>query len=89
MYVSKIGEFHTLALSFKDWPFDVIVIRYSKPKSDHLKETVYCKLIDRTLKILLTEELGSSKKQMFPQSSENTKKYSFEYSVCKSGTKYI
>ena len=57
--VSELGIFHTLALKFKDWPFDVIVTRHFRPKLVHLNESVYCKPIDRTLKMLFIEESHS------------------------------
>ena len=56
MPVSEIGIFYTLALNFKDWAFGVIVTRSFRPKSVHLNERVYCKPIDRTLKMLFSED---------------------------------
>ena len=50
---------HTLALNFKDWTFGVIVTRHFRPKSGLLNEIVYCKPIDRTLKMLFIERSGS------------------------------
>ena len=46
------GIFHTLVLNFKDWHFGVIVRRHFRPKSVHLNESVYCKPVNRTLKML-------------------------------------
>ena len=51
--VSEIGTFHTLVLNFKDWPFGVIVMRHFRTKFGYLNERVFCKLIDRTSKMLL------------------------------------
>ena len=39
--------FHRLALSFKDWPFDVIVTRRFRSISGTLNESLYSKPIDR------------------------------------------
>ena len=57
--VSEYWKLYTLALNFKDWPFDAIVTRHFRPKSGHLNERVYCKPIDGTLKMLFIKRLGS------------------------------
>ena len=41
--VWELGIFHTLALNFKNWPFDVIITRHFRPKSVDLNEIVYFK----------------------------------------------
>ena len=64
--ISELGIFHTLALNFKDWLFDVIVTRHFRPKSVHLNESVYCKPIDRTLKMLFIEESHSFLRPIIP-----------------------
>ena len=50
--VTEMGIFHALVLNFKDWHFGVIVTRHFRPKSVHLNESVYCKPVNRTLKML-------------------------------------
>ena len=57
--VSELGIFHTLALNFNGWTFEVIIIRHFRPTSVHLNESVYCKPIDKTLKMLFIEESNS------------------------------
>ena len=50
--VSEMGKFHPLALNFGGRPFSMTVMRYFRSKSDHSKERVYRKPIDRRLKTL-------------------------------------
>ena len=57
--VSEMGKSHALAMNFKGWPFGVIVKRHFRSKVGHLNERVYCKLIDRTSKVLFIKESGS------------------------------
>ena len=56
----------TLALNFKDWPFGVIVTRHFRPKSGHLNDRLYCKSIDRTLKMLFIEGSGKFLRPTIP-----------------------
>ena len=56
---SEMRKLQALALNFKDRPFGVIVTRHFRPKLGHLNERVYCKLIDRTSKMLFIKESGS------------------------------
>ena len=48
-----------LTLNLKDWPFGVFVTWQFMPKSGHLNERVYCKSINRILKMLFVEGSGS------------------------------
>ena len=57
--VSETGKFHTLVLNFKNWHLDVIVTRHFRTKLSYLSVKVYCKLIDRTTKMLFIKELSS------------------------------
>ena len=61
-----IGIFHTLALNFNGWLFDVIVTSPLKPKSVYLNRSIYCKPIDRTLKMLFIEESHSFLRPIIP-----------------------
>ena len=65
--VSEMGKFHALAMNFKGWPFGVIVTRHFRPKVGHLNERVYCKLIDRTSKVLFIKESGSFLRPTSPE----------------------
>ena len=53
--VSEMGIFYIVALNFKDWLFGVTVIRHFRPKSGNFSESIYCKPIARTLKMLFSE----------------------------------
>ena len=52
---SEMGNFHTLVLNFKNWPFSVIVKRHFRSKPGHLNQRVCCKPIETTLKMLFIE----------------------------------
>ena len=60
-------SYNTLALNFKDWSFGVVVTRHFRPKSGHLNDRVYCKSIDRTLKMLLIEVSGNFLRPTIPK----------------------
>ena len=53
--VSEMGQVHTLALNLKNWPYGTTVTKYFRSKLGHLNESVWCKLTDRTLKMLFIE----------------------------------
>ena len=56
LLVSEMRIFHTLALKFKNQLFGVTVTRHFRPESSgHLNESVYCKPIDRTLKMFFID----------------------------------
>ena len=65
--VSEMGKFHTLVLNSKDWPFGVILTRHFRTKLGYLNERVYCKLIDRTSKMLFIKESGSFLRPTSPE----------------------
>ena len=56
--VSEMWKFHKLVLNFKNWPLDVIVTRHFRTKLGYLNVKVYCKIIDRTTKMLFIKELS-------------------------------
>ena len=57
-------SYSTLALNFKDWNFSGIV---TWPKSGHLNDRVYCKPIDKVLKMLFIEGSGSFLRPTIPE----------------------
>ena len=59
-------SYSTLALNFKNWPFGVIVTHHFRPKSGHLNDRLYCKSINRTLKMLFIEGSGRFLRQTIP-----------------------
>ena len=65
--VSEMGKVHTLVLNSKDWPFGVIVTRHFRTKLGHLNERVYCKLIDRTSRMLFIKKSGSFLRPTSPE----------------------
>ena len=61
LFASEMGKilYSTLTLNFKDWPFGMVIIPNFRPKPGHLNDRVYCKPIDRTLKMLFSERSDS------------------------------
>ena len=57
--VSEMGRFHTQVLNFKNWPLGVIVTSHFRTKLGYLNKRVYCKLIDKTSKMLFIKEFSS------------------------------
>ena len=49
----------TIPLTFGDWPFGITVTRNFRPKPCHSNEKIYCKLINRLLKLSLNKDLSS------------------------------
>ena len=45
LFVSEMWILHILLLTFGDWLLGIAASRRFKPKSDHLKERLYCKPI--------------------------------------------
>ena len=60
-------SFNPYALNFKNWKISVIVTRHFKPKLGSLNERVYCKPIDRTLKMLFIEGSGNFLRPTFSE----------------------
>lgn len=55
LHISEMGKFHTLTLTVGDWTFEITVTRHNRPKPGHSNKRVYCKQIDRTLKMRFKE----------------------------------
>ena len=60
-------SYSALALNFNDWPFGIIVIRHFRPKSGHINDKVYCKPINKTVKMLFNEKSGNFLRPSIPE----------------------
>ena len=70
--INKFKKRITIPACFKKWEnfieyTNLNVTRRFRPKSGHLSDRVYCKLIDRTLKTLFIEASGSFLRPTIPE----------------------